>query len=87
MEGSGKNRISVPVYNPFGLADRTHLLDKHLLKTHIGDANEAGAVRRGDLGGATQLEVDNKPDALIRREERCCEGLDNWGMKCQVESI
>lgn len=77
----------MPVYNPFGLADRTHLLDKHLLKTHICDVNEAGAVKRGDLGGATQLEVDNKRDALIRRELRWCEGLDSWGEKCQVESI
>ena len=87
VEGSGKNRISVPVYNPFELADRTYLLDKRLLQAHIGDVNKAGAVKRGDLGGATQLEVDNKRDALIMRWLRWCEGVDSWGEKCQVESI
>ena len=31
MEGSGKQKIFVPVYNPFCLVDRTRLLDKHTL--------------------------------------------------------
>lgn len=76
VEGSGKNSISVPVYNPFCFADRTHLLDGRFIRIP-GDVSEAGALNQRE----------SKHDALIRRELRWCEGLDNWGKKCQVESL
>lgn len=82
VEGSGKNRISVPVYNPFCLADRIHLL-----KRHTGDANEAGAGKRDGLAGELQLEVDDMDERFIRRYLLWCEVLDRPGQRCQVASI